>query len=131
MQRLLRWFPVAWAVGAYMVLLWLPAYSQVTNTISTDGSQIRTAGRATLVAVNGSRVYLILAVPVLAAALVALPWPANLRRPIAVVCAAIATAFVVLGMLSIGMFFLPSAVALIALATATQPASRLSSRRDR
>ena len=92
--------------------------------MSTDGSEIRTAGHATLVAVNGPRVYLILAVPVLASALVALPWPADLRRPIAVVGAAITTAFVVLGMLSVGMFFLPSAVALIALATATQPGSR-------
>ena len=125
MQRPLRWFPVAWAVGAYVVLLWLPAYSQVTDTMSSDGSaEIRSTGHATLVAVNGPRVYLILAVPVVASALVALPWPASLRRPIAVVAAAIATAFVVLAMLSVGMYFLPSAVALIALATAAPPSSR-------
>ena len=124
MRRLLRWFPVAWAIGAYLLLVGLPTYSQVSDTMSTDGSEIHTAGRATLVAVNGPRVYSILAIPVLAAALVVLPWPGKLRRPIAVVGAVIATAFVVLGMLSVGMFFLPSAVALIALATAVEPSSR-------
>jgi hypothetical protein len=107
-----------------VLLVWLPTYSQVSDTISTDGSEIHTAGRATLVAVNGPRVYSILAVPVLAAALVVLPWPANLRRPIAIVGAVIATAFVGLGMASVGLFFLPTAVALIALATAAEPSSR-------
>jgi hypothetical protein len=69
-------------------------------------------------------VYLILAVPVLASALVAVPWPANFRRPVAVVAAALAAPFVVLGMLTVGMFFLPRALALVALATAAQPSSR-------
>jgi thiol:disulfide interchange protein len=131
MQRLLRWFPLAWAAGAYFVLLWLPTYSQVSDTMSTDGTEIRTAGHATLVAVNGPRVYLILAVPVLAAALAALPWPARLRRPAAIAGAVIAGVFVVLGMMSVGMFFLPSAIGLIALAQATGSTSRLSGRRDR
>jgi len=55
MRRSLRWFPAAWAVGASVLLLWLPTYSQMSDTISTDGREIRTAGRATLVAVNGPR----------------------------------------------------------------------------
>ena len=124
MQRLLRWFPVAWAAGAYLVLLWVPTYTWVSDTMSTDGSEMRNAGRATLVAVNGPRIYLILAVPVLASALAALPWPPKVRRPAAIAGAVIAGVFVVLGMLSVGIFFLPSVLGLIALAQASGPSSR-------
>ena len=124
MQRILRWFPVAWAAGVYLVLLGLPVYSQVSDTMSTDGSAVRTAGRATLAAVNGPAIYLTLAVPLLASALAVLPWPATLRRPADIVGAAIATGFVVLGMASVGMFFIPSALALIALALGARPSSR-------
>jgi len=125
MQRILRWFPVAWALAAYALLLSLPAYGVFTDTMSTDGGpESRTTSQATLVAVNGPRVYFILAVPVLASALVALPWPPNVRRPIAIVAAAIATTFVVLAMLSIGVFFAPSALALIAIATSPQSSAR-------
>ena len=52
MKRLLRWFPVAWAGGVYVVLLRLPAYRSVQQTLDTDGSATRTAGQATLAAVN-------------------------------------------------------------------------------
>jgi hypothetical protein len=82
------------------------------------------AGHATLAAVNGPRVYLLLAVPLLASALPALPWPARLLRPAAIAGAAIAAAFVVIGLASVGLFFVPSAAALIALAVAPQPSSR-------
>ena len=73
---------------------------------------------------NGSRLYVTLAIPVVAAALAALPWPAGLRRPAAIGGAVVASAFVVLGMLSVGMFFFPSALALIALAQRPDPSSR-------
>jgi hypothetical protein len=107
-----------------LVLFWIPTYSQVSDTMSTDGAEVRTVGRATLTAVNGPRVYLILAVPVLAATLAALPWPAKLRRPAAIGGAVMSGAFVLLGMLSVGMFFLPSTLGLIALAQVTSPSSR-------
>src|SRR5688572_18752543 len=110
MQRLLRWFPVAWAAGAYLVLLRLPMYGWARSTQTVGGAEIRSAGRATLAAVNGRVVYLTLAIPVLAAALAALPWPARLRRRAAICGAVIASAFVLLGLMSVGPFFLPSAV---------------------
>ena len=125
MRLLLRWFPLAWAAGAYLVLLWLPAYGWERVTQTAGGAELRTAGRATLAAVNGPRVYLTLAVPLVAAAVAALPWPVRFRQPAAVAGAVIIGAFAVLGMASVGMFFLPSAVGLIALATqATEPSSR-------
>ena len=124
MRQLLRWFPLAWAAGAYLVLLWLPAYRWERVTQTAGGAEIREAGRATLVAGNGPRVYLILAVPVVAAALAALPWPAQFRQPAAVAGAVVVGAFVMLGMASVGMFFLPSALGLIALAHAAEASSR-------
>jgi hypothetical protein len=124
MRRLLRWFPVAWAAGVYVVMLWLPAYSWEGDTQTAGGTELRTSGHATLASVNGSRVYLILAVPVIVAGLAALPWPARLRQPVAVAGAVIVGAFVVLGAASVGLFFLPSAVGLIALAQALEPSSQ-------
>ena len=125
MQRHLRFFAVAWAVGAYAVLLWLPVYSSERTTLDTRGGpEIHSAGSATLAAVNGPWVYLTLAIPVMAAALAALPWPAGLRRPAAISGAVIASAFVVVGIMSVGILFFPSALALIVLALAPAPLSR-------
>ena len=124
MRRLLRWFPVVWAAGVYVVMLWLPAYSWEGDTLTAGGAEVRSSGHATLAAVNGPRLYLILAVPVVAAALAALPWPARFRQPAAVAATVIVGAVVLLGMASVGLFFLPSAVGLIALAQAVEPSSR-------
>ena len=123
MQRVLRWFAVAWALGVYVALLWLPAYGWARSTQTVGGPEIRSAGRATFAAVNGREIYLTLAIPVLAAVLAVLPWPTELRQPAAIGGAVLATAFVVLGMMSVGMFFFPSAIALIALALAARPSS--------
>ena len=54
MQRLLRAFAVAWAFGAYAILLWLPVYGWERTTVDVGGGpEIHSAGRATLAAVNG------------------------------------------------------------------------------
>ena len=124
MRRLLRWFPLAWSAGVYFVLLWLPTYGWERSTPVAGGAEVRTTGRTTLTAVNGPRVYLILAIPVVAAALAALSWPARFRQPAAIAAAVVTGAFAALGMASVGMFFLPSAVGLIALASAAEPSSR-------
>ena len=124
MQRQLRWFPVAWASGVYLTLLVLPVYRWVSSSQTSGGAEIRTAGRATLAEANGPWVYVMLAIPVVAAALAALPLPAEYRRPAAIVGASIASAFVVLGMMSVGIFFLPSAIGLIALAAAAKEAAK-------
>jgi hypothetical protein len=125
MRRYLRWFPLAWASGASLVLLWIPMYSEISDTISTGEAGVHTFGHATLGAVSGPRVYLILAIPIVAAALAALPWPATLRRPATITGAVISAAFVLLGMMSVGLLFLPSTVGLIALVQATSSSSRL------
>jgi hypothetical protein len=123
MPRLLRWFPVAWAAGVYVVLLRLPVYTQMSDTMDANGSETLSTSHATLAAVNGPRVYLLLAVPVLASALAALPWPPKLRQPADIIGTVIASAFVVLSLPSVGMFFIPSAVALFGLVAEATRAS--------
>jgi hypothetical protein len=109
---LLRWFALVWASAGYVALLWLPAYSQARDTISPAGVHTITRGRTTLGAVNGPKVYRILAVPVIAALLPVLPWPRRFRRGSLIVGAVLETAFVALGLASVGLFFFPSALAL-------------------
>ena len=123
MQRLLRWFALIWASGVYLVLLWLPVYGGMSETIASDGSRTITSGRTTLAAVNGSQIYLSLAVPLVAAVLAMLPWRGRSRRIADVTGAAIATVFVVLGQMTVGMFFVPTAAALIAVAVAKHAVS--------
>jgi hypothetical protein len=124
MQRALRWFAVAWAAGVYLVLLRLPMYSSASSSQTAGGPEIRSSGRATLAAVNGPSVYLILAVPVLASVLAVLRWPPRLSRPATIVGAVIASGFVVLGMATVGMFFVPTALALITVAAAGRASPR-------
>jgi len=104
-----------------VTLLTLPVYSVLRDAETAAGAEFRHAGRATLAAVNGSGVYLLLAIPLVAAALPVLPWPARLQRSATIVGAAIVCAFVVLGMASVGLFFLPCPLALFALATRSGP----------
>ena len=123
-ERVLRWFALAWAGAAYVALLWLPTYGEIRETISPTGVHTVSRGSATLLAVNGPRVYGILAVPVLAALLSILPWPGRIRRASVITAAVLASAFVALGMASVGLFFLPSAVALVVAARAAEQAAR-------
>jgi hypothetical protein len=124
MQRLLRWFALTWAGGVYLVLLRLPMYAGMSQTIASDGSRTITSGGATLAAVNGSRIYVILGVPLVAAVLAVLPWRGRSRRIVDVTAAAVSTVFVILGQMSVGMFFVPTAVALIAVAVAKGEVAR-------
>jgi hypothetical protein len=102
----------------------LPNARIIRRAFNADGSMASGAGHATLAVVNGPRVYVLLSAPLLASGLRALRWPPRLLRPGAMVGAAIAAAFVGIGLASVGLFFVPSAAALIALAVARQPSSR-------
>jgi hypothetical protein len=121
MQRFLRWFAFVWSVVVYVALLGISVYSQVSDTLSTDGSHVRTIGRETLASVNGAAVYMTIAVPVIAAALVILPLSGRSRRAADIASVLIVAGFVLLGMMSVGMFFIPTALALVALTVRPDP----------
>jgi hypothetical protein len=121
MQRFLRWFAFVWSAVVYVALLGIPVYSQASDTMSTDGSHVRTVGRATLASVNGAAVYLTIALPVVASALALLPLSGTARRTADIASVLIMAGFVFLGMMSVGILFIPSALALVALTVTPHP----------
>ena len=73
---------------------------------------------------NGSRVELILGVPILAALITLLPWPVRLQGAARVVGACISGVFAFVASASVGTLFLPSAVVLVLAALPIGWASR-------
>lgn len=117
---------LAWAVGVSLLLLWVPVYAGAGAAFQS-GSEARRAGQMTrqwgrtLSEVNGPEVYLVLAVPV---ALAAMPWfirRGRAGRAIAWGSGALLGGFVLLAGFTIGLFYVPSAVAVL-FAAAREPA---------
>jgi hypothetical protein len=103
------------AVAASAYLAWAPTYVTQTSTVEiTTGGQRVTAStaRRTLSEVNGPTVYVAVAIPMLLAALPLLFRRPGARRASVRASALLLLAFVLLGGFSIGMFYLPSAVAM-------------------
>ncbi len=107
------------AVLSSILLLVVPAYTGITarqapaDRNSPFSAQpetpVRTVRHATLAEVNGPRIYYILAIPVIVAG-VPLLLRANKFR---VLAAVLLTAWVLIGILSVGFYYLPSAVMMI------------------
>ena len=108
-NRIARWSALLLALAAYVYLIAAPLYTTGASTSSGPPS----LGSATLLDVNGLKVLAILAVPVLAAALPFLPLVHRARKIATVTAATIAALFVLLGAMTVGSFFLPTALALI------------------
>ena len=109
---------LAWAVGLWLALG--PVYRGVSVTAVAPGEAPGEATRftATLIQVNGSWVILLLAAPVVLTALtlvsVLLTDAGQARRRVFLWASAILlSGFGVLGSFSIGLFYLPAALALI------------------
>jgi hypothetical protein len=105
------------AGSASLLLLWLPVYGTATGSVSPgpDGTQVSTgtASSATLLEVNGPGIGVVLLVPLL---LTGGPLVVPGRRGSAVatgLSALALTALVILTGFSIGLFYLPSALALL------------------
>jgi hypothetical protein len=116
MRSILRWFAFVASLGAVALLLVLPFYSGVTESQSVGGPVVRSRHSTTLVGANGVAALLVLAIPVFAAANTLVPWPTGVRRSLDVLSALVTTAFAVLGAFTVGLFFLPTAAALWAVA---------------
>jgi hypothetical protein len=109
---------LTWSVVMSIVLVFVPVYSGSSVSRSCQAARSSTA---TLIQVNGWWVLSLLAIPVLLAAAVALPilrttgiW--GVRRAVVWIGAVILLIFVVLAGFSIGFFYLPAALLLIAAA---------------
>lgn len=104
--RWLRGVPVVallLALTASVALLFLPFYGSV-------GVGVESTGTATLIEVNGSGVVFILVLPVLFTAVIAM---VRGRRAVlvSVLGTGLLAAFVLLGIASIGLFYLPALIA--------------------
>jgi hypothetical protein len=101
----------------------LPVYSE--QSVSSSGAV--TNGSATLVAVNGTDVLLVLAIPLVVTCGVALAlWPVVRRGglPLAWTLTGILVLFTLLAMLSIGVFVLPVTLALVITCATCRPRAK-------
>lgn len=112
----------AWGVGLVVAGFFAPVYQ--AEKLSSPGELTR--GTETLVGMNGPGVVVVLAFPLLATVVVAgalLLRPRRGALPVAWGLTALLAAFTLLGMLSIGLFVVPVASALV-VACASAPASK-------
>ena len=112
-------FAVVWTVGVTGFLLFGPSYAGSSSAIGADGSVVESSRGATLIEVNGPRVLFWLAIPLL---LVAVPMLVKkaYRRRVGVACALLMFVLALVGSLSIGVFYYPTAIALLLAATNTK-----------
>lgn len=122
-MRILTAVSLALALAVSALLLVIPSYSSATESVVAPGSgsarQSVTEGHATLLDVNGPRILLPLGFPVLVA-LVPLLLP---LRTLRIVAAVLLGGFCALGALSIGWFYLPSALTMVIAAAWPTPRS--------
>ena len=105
---------VAAAIGA-LVAAFAPTY---TGCTTTAGSAVEVCSHETAFAVNGAWVLVVVSVPVLVTLVPVL----IRRRPARIVSAVLLWIGCALGMLSVGMFFLPAAILMTIAAAQPSPA---------
>jgi hypothetical protein len=118
-----------WAAGVALYLLLAPTYESSTSIYTTEippsevaRTEIR--GHATALQVNGPQIVLVLSIPVL---LALLPFAFRKHRRAALLGAGVLTlCFCILGALSVGTFYLPTALLLLLAGAMTraEPARR-------
>jgi hypothetical protein len=119
-------FALGWSLLLLVLAFVVPVYTTSTQsaTVAGDGvaTSTETVGGATIVAVNGAYVVLLLCIPLGATALVALLLRYAEHRDAVIgayLVAVLFAVFCVVGLMSIGLFLLPVAIALpVACATA-------------
>jgi hypothetical protein len=110
------WLPLLLAVAAGVALLVIPTAREETVSSSPAGGTVRSARSMTLVQSQGPYVLIPLAIPVLLAGIPLVFGWKRPRRVALTVAGLLLLIFVVLSLPSIGMFYLPAAVAMLAAA---------------
>lgn len=107
------------AAAAGLFLAFYPVYQGVSESVSSSGAIASSSGSATLVAENGAWVILLLCVPLALAAL-GLLGAVRGRRALVWAPAVVLLVFALLAGFSIGLLYIPTALALLAAAGLTQ-----------
>jgi hypothetical protein len=117
MTRITYVLALIWTVGVTLYLAFVPIYGERKSWIETRPSgetfRVTEPGTQTLVDVNGRSALLMLAIPL---ALVILPLairPSHRQRPAGITAGILLLALSFLGGASIGMYYYPSAIALL------------------
>jgi hypothetical protein len=124
-ERALVFAAQGWALGVTIYLAFVPIYEGVESLreAGMTAERITTAHR-TLLEANGPGVLVPMLIPVVLTALPLLRFVSATRRRLEVISAMLLLVFVVVGALSIGLFYAPSAMAMLiaaALAASVQP----------
>ncbi len=122
MRRAANWFALAWTILVGGFFLFGPVYGTTTSATAISpagpvGAPMR-SGAAGLAAATGLWAYVVLALPALLAAVPLLVSPARPRRRLNLAFAAFLGLFALVGAASIGLFYVPVAIALIVAAVA-------------
>lgn len=121
LSRIAHGVAIACAAGASIYLLFAPLYpSQASEAADSPGPVNAITGRATMVSVNGPRIMIAFAIPLLLVAAPLLTNKPTSRKIATLLCGILLLGFVVLGSMSIGLFYLPSAFALLISAAAAR-----------
>ena len=126
MNRIASWFAPTWAVGVAVYLLLGPAHTSWGSTIAPERAPLSatTLGSTSALAAMGPRAVLLLFVPAVLAAAPLVARRSGARRTLAAIAAAMVGAFVLVGAGTVGLLFLPTAVALVLEASGREPVSR-------
>lgn len=119
------WVAIGWSLVATAYFIVVPVYSSRRATISTSAASAtsETVGAKLLLQVN-PRAAVVLAIPPLLSASPLFVRRRRARRSITFVAATLLSGLCVLGAMTIGLLFLPSALALWAAAILDGPAAR-------
>ena len=125
-QNVLIAIAILWATGVALFFLFAPTYetafaSYSPDTPASEVARTEIRGHATALEVNGPHIIFVLSIPILFALL---PLAFQRQRRAALLGAAVLTlCFCSLGALSVGVFYLPSALLLLLAAATTQAES--------
>ncbi len=106
-----------WSVAVSLYLLNVPVYSSMSTSATipitgTNSSVGPITSRSTLMDINGAGILLILAMPTVVA-LIPLLMPATVRRRTAAIAGVLVGVFSFLGAMTVGLFYLPTALLLL------------------
>ena len=103
---------LAWTIALSLLWLFVPAGQSESMSVSSDGTTVTESSTHTLVEVEGVSVLLVLAVPVVLAGIAVAAARATRACGIRFACGGLLMAGCLLGAASIGLPYVPAAVAL-------------------